>query len=119
MGREEGGRRGGGKEVTDGGVWRERGKEGNERGQVERDVHVHFPPNLLGSSFVGTESLGCSLSVPLPPDLLLLPLPRSPSGVSPSKEASPRVMGRQLLGAVDQATLRASLSSRGGAEVRW
>ena len=116
-GRREG-RRGGGKEVTDGGVWREREKEGNERVQVERDVHVHFPPDLLDSSFVGTENLGCSLSVPLPPDLLL-PLPRSPSGVSPSKEASPRVMGRQLLGAVDQASLRASLSSRGGAEVRW
>ena len=52
-GRREG-RRGGGKEVTNGGVWRERGKEGKERGQVEGDTHVHFPPNLLISSFVGT-----------------------------------------------------------------
>ena len=107
-----GGREDGGKEVTNGGVWREGGKEGKERGQMEEDIHVHFPP-----SFVGTESLGCSLSVPLPPSLLLPP-PRSPSGVSPSKEASPHVMGRQLLGAVDQATLRASLSSRARAEVR-
>ena len=98
------------------------GKEGRKKRREDRWRETHMYTSLPTSSSLAlwvptTESSGCSFSAPLPPDLLLPP-PRSPSSVSPSKEASPHVMGRQLLGAVDQATLRASLSSRGGAEVK-